>query len=169
MEHCELNLPELSVCGSDLTWRQKEYHEGNPEIVIDETEINQTVHLFACKNTVVKIKGKVNAISLLNCHRTSILCDSVVSQLSVTSSPSFTAQILGLCPTLNVEKTDSGNVYLSKECLDTVEIITSGVSSLNISIATGEDGDYEEKPVPEQMKTVVRNGKLVTTIVEHSG
>jgi adenylyl cyclase-associated protein len=169
VEHCELNLPELSVCGSDLTWRQKEYHEGNPEIVIDETEINQTVHLFACKNTVVKIKGKVNAISLLNCHRTSILFDSVVSQLSVTSSPSFTAQILGLCPTLNVEKTDSGNVYLSKECLDTVEIITSGVSSLNISIPTGEDGDYEEKPVPEQMKTVVRNGKLVTTIVEHSG
>ncbi|KAJ9117250.1 hypothetical protein QFC20_000395 [Naganishia adeliensis] len=146
-----------------------EYHEGNPEIVIDDTEINQTVHLFACKNTVVKIKGKVNAISLLNCHRTSILFDSVVSQLSITSSPSFTAQILGLCPTLNVEKTDSGNVYLSKECLDTVEIITSGVSSLNISIPTGEDGDYEEKPVPEQMKTVVRNGKLVTTIVEHSG
>lgn len=53
--------------------------------------------------------------------------------------------------------------------MDTVEIITSGVSSLNISIPTGEDGDYEEKPVPEQMKTVVRNGKLVTTIVEHSG
>ncbi|KAJ9094853.1 hypothetical protein QFC19_007782 [Naganishia cerealis] len=146
-----------------------EYHENAQTITIEDTEINQTVHLFACKNTVIQIKGKVNAISMLNCHRTSILLDSVVSQLSVTSSPSFTAQILGLCPTLNVEKTDSGNVYLSKECLDTVEIVTSGVSSLNISIPTGEEGDFEEKPVPEQMKSVIRNGKLVTTIVEHSG
>jgi adenylyl cyclase-associated protein len=127
------------------------------------------VYLFACKNTVVQVKGKVNAISMLNCHRTSILLDSVVSQVSITSSPSFTAQILGMCPTLNVEKTDSGNVYLSKECLDTVEIVTGGVSSLNISIPTGEEGDFEEKPVPEQMKSVIRDGKLVTTIVEHSG
>ncbi|KAJ9124002.1 hypothetical protein QFC22_000794 [Naganishia vaughanmartiniae] len=147
-----------------------EYHENTDgPIVIEDTAINQTVYIFACKNAVVQIKGKVNAISMLNCHRTSILLDSVVSQVSITSSPSFTAQILGLCPTLNVEKTDSGNVYLSKECLDTVEIVTGGVSSLNISIPTGEEGDFEEKPVPEQMKSVIRDGKLVTTIVEHSG
>ncbi|KAJ9126522.1 hypothetical protein QFC24_001549 [Naganishia onofrii] len=147
-----------------------EYHENTDgPIVIEDTAINQTVYLFACKNTVVQVKGKVNAISMLNCHRTSILLDSVVSQVSITSSPSFTAQILGMCPTLNVEKTDSGNVYLSKECLDTVEIVTGGVSSLNISIPTGEEGDFEEKPVPEQMKSVIRDGKLVTTIVEHSG
>jgi adenylyl cyclase-associated protein len=32
-----------------------------------------------------------------------------------------------------------------------------------------EEGDYEEKPIPEQMKSVIQGGKVVTTIVEHSG
>jgi adenylyl cyclase-associated protein len=32
-----------------------------------------------------------------------------------------------------------------------------------------EEGVFEEKAVPEQLKTVVVNGKLVTTVVDHSG
>jgi adenylyl cyclase-associated protein len=50
-----------------------------------------------------------------------------------------------------------------------VEIITSKTSAINISTPEGEDGDLVERPVPEQMKTVVRGGKLVTEIVEHKG
>jgi hypothetical protein len=41
----------------------QEYHENAKHIVIEETEINHTVHLFGCKNSVIEIKGKVNAIS----------------------------------------------------------------------------------------------------------
>ena len=94
---------------------------------------------------------------------------SVVSGLSITSSPSFTVQILGQVPTIQIDNTDSGQVYLSKECVDTVEIITSKTSAINISLPGAEEGDYEEKPIPEQMKSVIQGGKVVTTIVEHSG
>jgi len=146
--------------------------------------------LFGCKNSVIEIKGKVNAISAgesnlcvefrgltdgfppssaVNCSKTSILLGSVVSGLSITSSPSFTVQILGQVPTIQIDNTDSGQVYLSKECVDTVEIITSKTSAINISLPGTEEGDYEEKPIPEQMKSIIKGGKVITTIVEHSG
>jgi adenylyl cyclase-associated protein len=78
-------------------------------------------------------------------------------------------QITGSVPTIQVDTTDSGQVYLSQACMEVVEIITSKTSSINISVPTGEGGDYEERPVPEQMKSKVVNGKLITEIVEHAG
>jgi adenylyl cyclase-associated protein len=97
-----------------------------------------------------------------------------VSSLSVTSSPSFTIQILGNTPTVTVDSTDSGNIYLSKDCLDgKTEIITAKSSSINISLPdpeVQEEGVFVERAVPEQLKTIVgKSGKLETTIVEHSG
>lgn len=95
--------------------------------------------------------------------------ESAVSSLSITSSPSFEVQITGTLPTVQIDTTDSGQVYLSKECMEVVEIITSKTSSINISVPTGEGGDFEERPVPEQMKSTIVKGKLVTEIVEHAG
>jgi adenylyl cyclase-associated protein len=146
-----------------------EYQEDNRNIVIDQTAIHHTVHLFGCKNTVVQVLGKVNAISMVNCKKTSLVLDSAVSSLSITSSPSFEVQINGTIPTVQIDNTDSGQVYLSKECAAVTEIVTSKTSAINISIPAGDDGDFKETPVPEQMRTKVVNGKLVTEIVEHSG
>ena len=91
----------------------------------------------------------------------------------MTSSPSFTVQVLGRVPTVLIDSTDSGQVYLSKECLDgNTEIITAKSTSINISLPDPdekEEGMFVEKAVPEQLKTIVQGGKLVTTIVEHSG
>ena len=98
-----------------------------------------------------------------------MILDSAVSSLSITSSPSFEVQINGSIPTILIDTTDSGQVYLSKECMETVEIVTSKTSSINISIPTGDEGDFEERPVPEQMKSRVVKGKIVTEIVEHAG
>lgn len=147
-----------------------ENYEGSRDIVIENTEISHIINIFSCKNSVIQIKGKVNAISMVSCSKTSILLGSTVSALSVTSSPSFTIQILGVVPTILVDSTDSGQIYLSKESLG-AEIITSKTSALNISlpIQGGEEGEFVERAVPEQMKTTVVDGKLKTEIVEHAG
>ncbi|KAK4053029.1 suppressor of rasval19 [Microbotryomycetes sp. JL201] len=147
-----------------------ENHENNSQIIIDQTEINQAVNVYNVKSSVIQIKGKVNAVSLVNCHKTSVLLDSALASVSVSSSPSFTIQILGKVPTITVDGCDSGQIFLSKSSLD-VEIVTAKTSAINVSLPVeGEDdGVFEEKAVPEQLKTVVQNGKLVTTVVEHSG
>lgn len=151
-----------------------ENFENDSSVVIEETEISQTVNLYGCKNTVVQVKGKVNAISVVSCSKTSILLDSTVSALSITSSPSFTVQILGTVPTILVDSTDGGQIYLSKDSLET-ELITSKTSGLNISVpkpkaSEDEYDDFTELPVPEQLKTTVgKDGKLKTEVVEHAG
>lgn len=101
-----------------------------------------------------------------------MLVNSVISSIAVTNSPSFAVQVTGTCPTIQVDKTDSGQIYLSKDCLG-VEIFSAKCSAINVSLpdptAAGEEGVFVERAVPEMMRTVIKGGQLVTNIVEHSG
>lgn len=147
-----------------------EYQENESALEVANADITQVINLFACKNTTVIIKGKVNAVTLVNCTKTSVLVESVVSSVSITKSPSFALQITGVAPTIQIDSTDSGQIYLSKQCLG-VEITTAKCSAINVSLPVEgeEDGVFEEQAMPEMLKTVVQNGKLITTIVEHAG
>ena len=69
---------------------------------------------------------------------------------------------------IQIDSTDSGQIYLSKDSLN-AEITTAKCSAININLPGQEEGVFDEQPVPEMFKTVVHDGKLVTTIVEHSG
>jgi adenylyl cyclase-associated protein len=88
----------------------------------------------------------------------------------VTNSPSFALQITGSAPTIQIDSTDSGQIYLSKGCLAT-ELTTAKCSSINVSLPVEgeEEGIFDEHAIPEMLKTVVKDGKLVTTVVEHMG
>ena len=94
----------------------------------------------------------------------------MISSVSVTNSPSFALQITGAAPTIQLDSTDSGQIFLSRECLGT-EITTAKCSSINISLPVEgeEDGVFNEHPIPEMFRTVIVDGKLVTSTVEHSG
>ena len=106
----------------------------------------------------------------MNCTKTSVLVESVISSVSITNSPSFQLQITGSAPTIQLDSTDSGTLYLSKDCL-AAEITTAKCSAININIPVEgeEEGVFNEHPVPEMFKTVVKDGKLITTAVEHAG
>jgi len=71
---------------------------------------------------------------------------------------------------IQVDTTDSGQIYLSKES-SAAEITTAKCSAINVSLPVEgeEEGVFDEHPVPEMLKTVVKDGKLVTTVVEHIG
>ncbi|PVF97789.1 hypothetical protein CPB86DRAFT_854521 [Serendipita vermifera] len=157
--------PKMELQGSKWV---VEYQENESGLILSDVSINQVVTLYGCKNTVLQIKGKINGISMTNCQKTSIVVESAVSVISITNCQSFQLQVLGSAPTIQIETTDSGQVYLSSDCLE-VEIITAKCSAINISIPSGEDGDFAEKPVPEMLRSVIQNGKLVTSIVEHTG
>jgi adenylyl cyclase-associated protein len=115
------------------------------------------------------IYHRIQLNKIVGCKKTALVMESAVSSLSITSSPSFEVQITGTVPTVQVDTTDSGQVYLSKECMEIVEIITSKTSSINISVPTGDEGDFRENALPEQIKSVFKGGKVVSEIVEHAG
>ncbi|PWN45959.1 hypothetical protein IE81DRAFT_319809 [Ceraceosorus guamensis] len=147
-----------------------ENHEDNREIVIDATELNQTVNIFGCKNSTIQIRGKINAVSMVSCQKTSILLDTLVSALEITSSPSFAVQVTGRTPTILIDSCDSGQIYLSAEGSDS-EIVTSKCSAINVSVPVegGEEGELKEFALPEQLRHGFKTGKIHTEVVAHTG
>ncbi|CAG8488478.1 6191_t:CDS:2 [Ambispora gerdemannii] len=149
-----------------------EHYENNSKLVISDTAINQTVYIFGCKNSTIQVKGKVNAVilgELYTCQKTDLLLDSAVAAIDIVNSKSVQLQIQGHTPTIMIDKTDIGQIYLSSECLKT-EILTAKSSSINVNVpGVGENGDYAERPIPEQFKSTIVDGRLVSVPVEHTG
>ena len=151
----------------DKKWKV-EYQAGRSDLLIDNTEIKQTVYVYQCRDCTITVKGKVNSILIDSCTKVGLLFDDVLSTVEFINSKSVQMQALGRVPTVAIEKTDGCQVYLSHKSLDT-EIISSKSSSMNVLVpSVREDGDFVEYPVPEQFKTVVNpdSRKLVTTQTE---
>jgi len=144
-------------------WRV-EYQVDNKSIVIDNPEVKHTVYIYKCKNSTVQIKGKVNSIAVDDCSRTAVVFDNAIASLEVVNCRSVEVQVTGKVPNFAVDKTSGIQLYLSKESLD-CEIITSKSDQMNVLIPGKED--VEEKSIPEQFKTVIKNGNLITAAVEH--
>jgi adenylyl cyclase-associated protein len=106
-----------------------------------------------------------------NCKKTGLVLDSVVSTVDVVNTKSSQIQILGVAPTVLVDKTDGLQLFVSKASIEgNIEVFSAKSSELNVLIeGEGEDGGFAERAVPEQMKIVIKNGKLLTSIVEHKG
>jgi adenylyl cyclase-associated protein len=136
-------------------------------VSIEITEIKQIVLVANCTNTTVQVKGKFNAIIVDSCKKSGVVIDSAISAVEVINVKSCQVQILGSTPTITVSKSDSLQVYLSEECLNTEVFSSMSVGTL-ILVPTKVDGqdDFSEKPVPEQFKTTIVNGKLVTVAVD---
>jgi len=144
-----------------------EWQDDNKSIEIKETEAKQTVYIYKCTKSVIKISGKINAITIDGCQRVSVVFDDAVSGVELVNSNSVEVQITGKVPNVAIDKCSAIQLYLSKGCLD-VEIVTSKSDSMNVLIPdpTGAP-DPIEIAIPEQYKTVIKNNKLITSTVEH--
>ena len=68
-----------------------------------------------------------------------------------------------------LDQVDGATIYLGNDSQNT-EIFTSKCSSVNIVLPpVGDEDDSRECPLPEQLRTFIKDGKLVTEIVEHAG
>ncbi|KAK3711352.1 suppressor of rasval19 [Vermiconidia calcicola] len=142
----------------------------SPTSPIDlEVTLNQSVLITECKNTTIILHGKANAISIDNSPKTQILVESLVSSIDVIKCPGFACQITGTLPTIMLDQVDGAGIYLGKDSLAT-EVFTSKCSSVNVILPPEkEEDDDVECPLPEQIRTFVKGGKLVHEIVEHAG
>ena len=134
-----------------------------------EVSLSQSILITKCKSTTIILRGKANAISIDNSPKTQILVENLVSSVDVIKCPGFAIQITGALPTIMLDQVDGASIYLSKESLGT-EVFTSKCSSINIVLPPESDeADSTECPLPEQIRTFVKDGKLVSEIVEHAG
>ena len=145
-------------------------HYDNPGRILEiEATISHSILISRCAKTTVRVIGKANAISLDNCKQCSLVIDSLVSAVDVIKSPKFEMQVLGTLPTIMLDQVDGAAIYLGNQSLGT-EVFTSLCTGVNINLpGQTEDDDYVERPLPEQVKSVIRDGLVVSEIVEHSG
>jgi len=156
--------PKFELVGSKWV---VEYQDGNKNIVIDKPEVKHTVYIYGCYDTVVQITGKVNQITVDSCKKIGVAAGDVVSSVDLVNSSSGNVQLTGKCPTIAVDKVSGLQIYLDEKCKET-EIITAKSDAINVLMAKG-DGEFNEMPIPEQFKSVIKGNKLHTAQVDHSG
>jgi adenylyl cyclase-associated protein len=144
-----------------------EWQENGANINITDTEPKHTVYVYKCENTVVKITGKINNVTLDGCKKVAVVFDQAISACEVVNSTSVEIQVLHKVPSVAIDKCTGVQVFLSKDALDT-EIVSSKSDSMNVLIPDPAGGlDPIEIAIPEQFKTTVVNNKLQTHNVEH--
>lgn len=166
--HMKSKKPPRMELEGGKTWIIENY-ENDHNIIIPDVELSHSIFIYHCKNVVIQVKGKCNAITISECTKTSLVAESLVSSIDIIKSTSFAVQVIQRVPTILVDGCDGGVAYISKHSFD-MEIFTSKTTGFNVFIAeAGEEGDYAERPVPEQLKHSIRDGQLVSEIVEHAG
>ncbi|OBT84258.1 hypothetical protein VE02_06986 [Pseudogymnoascus sp. 03VT05] len=146
-----------------------ENFDNEPEMIEIEASISQSILISRCSKATIKINGKANAISIDNTARLSLVIDSLVSSVDVVKSSNFALQVIGTLPTVLLDNVDGAQMYLGKDSMKT-EIFSSKSSSVNVNIIEGEEGDFKEVALPEQIRTYInQKGQLISEIVEHAG
>ena len=146
-----------------------ENFDNNGEIIEIPAQLSHSILITRCSKSIIRVTGKANAISIDNCTGLSIVVESLVSSLDVIKSPKFQLQIDGVVPTVMLDQVDTASIYLSQESLG-LELFTSKSSSVNVVLPARNDSeDDKECPLPEQIRSVIKNGLVVSEIVEHAG
>ena len=189
--------PPRLACEQGRKWVVENYrgtgaqanHDSSLPIVVDGANAKQPVYVFGCSDVVVKIMGKVNAVSVDNCSRAAVEVDGgvVASVEAVNSKNIILKNDAGLVSTWALDKCSGVSLILSRASLEgDAQVTTAQCSEVNIVLPEeeregrggndcyGGDGDEgnggpTELPVPEQFVTRLVAGKLVTEPVAHSG
>ena len=140
-----------------------EYFKGDREINIDDAQMNQTVYIYKCENSAVKVTGKCNNVILDSCKKTGVVFESLVSGCEIVNCQGVQVQSLGTAPLILVDKTDGCQMFLSKDSMG-AEIVTAKSSEMNVMVPEGDE--FVEMPVPEQFKSVIKGTNVITKPTE---
>lgn len=140
----------------------------NGLITIDGS-MDQSVYIGNCHGVVVQIKGKVNAISINVSDKVGLVIDKAISSVELTKCNKCEVQVIDSVPIINVDQSESTNIYLSRSSLAT-EVYSSCSTALNVNIPSrDEDGDLQEVSISEQFVTRFSpDGSHLTTPVSHA-
>jgi len=115
-----------------------------------EGDFKDSAYIFKCEKSTVRIKGKINCVSVDNCKRLTLICDTVVSYIELINCSSCEVRVIELTPTVNIDKSQSVVVHLSDKCLEgNTTVNTSKCDAINMAFPNPEDKEDEvEYPIP---------------------
>jgi adenylyl cyclase-associated protein len=131
-------------------------------VSVDECEISHTVYLYKCRDCVVQVQGKVNAVSIDACSKCAVVFTDVVSMLEVVHSQSMQLQVTGVLRTAVFDSSSSVSFYISAVCSPQLDVITSKCDAINLLPEPAEGEEPKELAVPTQFVTKIVGGAAVT-------
>ncbi|PNW83037.1 hypothetical protein CHLRE_06g304100v5 [Chlamydomonas reinhardtii] len=164
--------PKLELQG--VKWAVENW-SGRQDLVLENEAPKNSVYVYGCRDCVLQVKGKVNAVSLDKCVRVGVVFGDVISGVEAVNCSSVQLQVTGAVPTLSIEKTDGAQLFVSKRCAadPNFQVVTAKCSAVNVVVVpdpdTNSEEDPQEHPVPEQFISTFQGGKLVTVAAAHSG
>lgn len=150
-------------------WYIENYEKAPSMVSLGENEANmrQVVYISSSNNSTFKVDGKVKNITVDSCNKIVLIVNDVLSGIELVNCQRCTLQILGTAQSIQIDKTDGCQIYFNNpESLDTCAITSSKSSEMNVNTPLNAEGDYEEKPIPEQFVTKfnAKTRKWVTTV-----
>ena len=70
-----------------------EFFKNKQDLEINEVEVNQSVYVYKCEGSTIKVNGKCNNIILDGCKKTAVVFGSVVSSIEFINCQSVQMQV----------------------------------------------------------------------------
>jgi len=134
---------------------------GMVSVDADKCSIKHNVYIYNCKGATIQILGKVNGITVDKCTKTNVVFTDVMGGCELVNCKQTKVQANGQCATVAIDKTDGCVVYAGRKCFETLTVVASKSSEMNISWpgATAEDA-WLEAPIPEQYQHHIKDAKV---------
>lgn len=130
--------PTCSLSGKKWTIEFQNGANGDKAISID-TDLKQTVYVFKCHDSLIKVNGKVNAIVLDNCSKCGCVFDEALASVEIVNSKDVQIQCTKTAPALSIDGCTSVTYYMSPNFKD-AQIITAKSAAINLIRPTDDDG-----------------------------
>lgn len=132
------------------------------KLTIESPLMHHAIHIQACTNMLLVVKGKINSVMIVDCKKVQISLVSVVANVEIINSLNVDVQVAGALPSASIESSHCTNLYLlDAEAARQAEIVTTSSSTTNVNFPDENDAsDLVEKALPEQFVTrLVPDGK----------
>lgn len=135
--------PKCALVGKKWTVEFQNGAQGDKCLSI-EANLKQTVYVFKCHDSLIKINGKVNAIVLDNCSKTACVFDEALASVELVNSRDIQIQCTKTSPAISIDGCTAVTYYLSDNYKQ-AQIITAKSAAVNLIRPTEDDGKYTKK------------------------
>eukprot|EP00921_Rhytidocystis_pertsovi_P023457 GHVQ01037513.1.p1 GENE.GHVQ01037513.1~~GHVQ01037513.1.p1 ORF type:complete len:238 (+),score=38.08 GHVQ01037513.1:277-990(+) len=133
----------------------------------------QTVSIMDCQNiSFVLQPDKMNTVMLHKCFRVNVIINSLISGVEMCDCSKVKIQVLGVAPSIAIDKSTGVDIYLSKESKMITEFTTSKSGEMNLNFpgpqtTPGEEPEWVETAIPEQFVSSLGANHILKTEVSH--
>lgn len=132
--------PKCALAGKKWTVEYQNGANGDKAVSLD-ADLKQTVYVFKCHDSLIKVNGKVNAIVLDGCSKTGCIFEEALASVEIVNSKDIQIQCTKTAPAVSIDGCTSVSYYMSPNYKDG-QIITAKSAAINLIRPTEDDGTF---------------------------